>query len=170
MFVVKRFQKNIHLKEKPIVVNNVVLKHYIRSINRKVEQNRRNSAIDYFILFSFYFLIAKDIVCLRINENDHQLRLYLFDLTLFMGGVKHFTMYAMILAWTAASLLFKYFHLSRDKKLMQWVEILEYITGMKELNSFTHPLLTPEQEDVLKYCMKLAVQAGNIIVTFASKL
>ena len=169
MFIVKRLQKDIHLKEKPIVVNSVVVKHFIRSVERNIEENRKNSATDYFILFGFYFLIVKDIVCLRINESDHQTRLYLFDLTLFMGGVKHFTMYAMILTWSAASLIFQYFHLTRDKKLMKWVEILEYITGSKALVAFTRPLLSRDQQDVLKYSSKLMMRATRVVITLLSK-
>ena len=154
----------IRLQKKPIVVNNFLLNYYVRSVRRKVEQNHKNSVFDYIVFLGFYLTISVFVICLMIDSNNMKARLYLFDLTIIVEGLRHYTHYFLILTWTGASLMYKYFHLTRDNKLMKWVEIFEYMIGQKSLADFTkHLILTSKQENLLKIFAKIMV---NSIIQF----
>ena len=104
---------------------------------------------------AFYVMITVLIMCLMIEENNMRYRLYLFDRTLIFGGLRQYTLYLLISGWTGGLFNYKYFHLNKENKLMKWVEIFEYINGSKALIDFTHPMLSPEQEDLVKFGSKV---------------
>ena len=145
----------IRLQKKPIVVNNFLMNYYVRSVRRKVDGNDKNSVKEYLVLIAFYLTITVFIICLMIDENNLRGRLYLFDITLILGGLRQFTLYLLIFAWTGGSFIYKYFHLTKDSKVMEWIEIFDYFKGDKALADFTHPMLSPEQEDLVKFGSKV---------------
>ena len=160
--------KFIDRKDKPIVVNNVIANHCVGSVRGRINTNKKNLIINYILLLFFYFIISKEISCLFIEESDLKSRINVFDLTLFFGGVRVYTSYVMILAWSAASMLFKFIHLNNDKRLMKWIEIFEYINGRKTLSKITQIILTPAQEDMLKYCCQINVKCATITISLLS--
>ena len=153
----------IRFQKKPIVVNNFLFSYYIRSVRRKVNQDNKNSVIDYIVLFGFYFIITVLGMCLMIDENNMRARLYLADRTVIIGGLRHFTLYIIIFAWTGGSFIYIYLHLTEDNKVMKWIEIFEYFQGSKALIDFTHLTLTSEKEDKIKFCAKITVNVTFIL-------
>ena len=169
MIILRHLEKNIENKEKPIVVNNIVVNNYLSFVRMKTNNNQKNSFVNYLILLSFYFIIIIEITCVFIDEKDLKTRLYVFDLTLFFGGVRRYTSYVMILAWSGASMLFKSLHMTRNNRLMKWIEIFEYINGTKSLEIFNLPILRPADEKLLKYWFKINIKCATITMSIICK-
>ena len=148
-------------------MNNVVVNHCISSVKRRIN-NGKNSVIDYILFLSFYHIVIKEIICLFIDDKDMTTRLNVFNLSLFFGGVQRYTSYVMILAWSGASMLFKFIHLTSDNRLMKWIEIFEYINSSKTLDKLTGVKLTPDKEDMLKYFCHINTKFVSITVLLLS--
>ena len=53
---------------------------------------------------------------------------------------------------------------------MKWIEIFEYINGIMTLIDFTHPMLTPKQEDLVKFVAKVIVNMTFMVFPLVGKL
>ena len=160
----------IRLQKKPIVVNNFLLNYYVRSVRRKVDQNHKNSVFDYIVLFGFFLTITVFGICLKTDDNNMKARLYLFDITLMIGGLRQYTLYILILIWTFSSLQYKYFHLTRDNKMMKWLDVLDYIIGRKTLADLAHLEITEEQDNFFKFIAKISVNVSVTLFILIGKL
>ena len=114
-----------------VKMNNILIDSYLRKINQKLFANKKPSIFEY-ILFSFYFIqIIHQFICLHVN--DHATRLYLFDLNLFIGGIRQYNSSLFIFGSIFGLFMFKYIHFSTDKRLMKWIEVLELIREENDL-------------------------------------
>ena len=116
----------------PVIgVKNIVINTYLRQTVRKLYQNKKPSIWEYFQFYNYFLLIIKEIVCIYFFE-DKRLRLYLCDVTLFIGGVRQFNRIVIILGSVMSLYMFKVLHFTTDVRLMKWIELFQVINGTKD--------------------------------------
>ena len=108
-------------------MRNLLIDNYLNEFNRKQLNNKKASISEWIRVFIYFAVIIREIVCLNIN--DKQSRLYLADITLFIGGIRQFNHYTFIIYFTFALVILKLFHFSSDKHLMSWIKLLEVFNG-----------------------------------------
>ena len=115
----------------PVIgVKNIVIDTYLRQTVRKLYQNKKPSIWEYLLFYNYFVLVIKEIICIYLE--DKRLRLYLFDVTLFIGGVRQFNRIVNILGFVFALYLFKVLHFTTDVRLMKWIELFQVINGTKD--------------------------------------
>ena len=92
-------------------------------------KNKKPSIGEYFVFFSYFVVIISEIVCLYLE--DKGTRLYLWDVALFIGGIRQYSAMVIIFAFIFAIFAFKYFHFTTDGRLMKWIELIEVINGTR---------------------------------------
>lgn len=114
----------------PFVVKNILVDTYLDHTNKKLNYNKKPLVIEYIIPMCYILQLIKTLVCLRLN--DIQLRLYLFDETLFLGGIRQYNTYGLIILCIFGLYMFKHLHLNFDKRQMKWIVMLEVIRGKSD--------------------------------------
>ena len=113
-----------------IGVKNIVIDTYLRQTVRKLYQNKKPSLREYLLFCNYFLIIIKELICIHLE--DKRLRLYLFDVTLFIGGVRQFNSLFIILACVMAMVIFKSLHFTTEVRLMKWIELFQVINGTKD--------------------------------------
>ena len=116
--------------DKPLI-KNILVDTYMRHTNRKLHLKKKPSFIEYLAYYSFIMVIIDHIICL--NLSDPKLRLYLFDSTLFLGGIRQYNNFVIIITNFMAFCMFKLLYISPDKRLNVWIDIYEVIIGEDRL-------------------------------------
>ena len=118
---------------------------------KKQLNNKKASISEWIRVFIYFVVIIREIVCLNIY--DKQSRLYLADITLFIGGIRLFNHYIFIIYFIFALVILKLFHFSRDKRLMSWIKLLEVFNGRLDHRSlvFTRNLDFNKIKSVTKF-------------------
>ena len=107
--------------------SNIVIDSYLNQINRKHLNNKKSSITEWFLFSLFFVHIFKDILCIYLS--DQIIRLYLCDLTLFVGGVRQFYSYIFINGFVMVAVIFMYYQLSDPKQLKLIFKPLEVVRG-----------------------------------------
>ena len=131
------------------VEKNIFFNHYLNLINNNLNKSHKKSIFDYILFICFVLMIIKEIICLQVI--DRQTRIYLLDITLFLGGIRQYNAFVFILMWFCSLYSFKHIHLTKDKNLMQWVEVLEIINGTVNTNSIT--IIDISEQELKKFRM-----------------
>ena len=132
---------------RPVIeVKNIVIDTYLRQTVRKLYQNKKSSFREYLLFFNYFLIIIREIVCIHLE--DKTLRLYLFDVTLFIGGVRQFNSLFVFLVCVMGIYTFKIIHFSTDVRLMKWIELFQVINGTKDPASI---VLTKQKYHLVKF-------------------
>ena len=113
--------------DKPLIVGNILVDTYLRLINKKLFENKKPSLIEYLSYLSFIMVILNQMVCLRTMNN--QIRFWMMDPTLFIGGIRRYNNYVIIIVYFMALPIFKFFFISPDKSYIIWLEIIQFVRG-----------------------------------------
>ena len=93
----------------------------------KNNQHRSSKLIKYILFTSNILILVKECVCLM--TNDYQTRLYLYDLSLFLGGLRQFTNVFLILANFFSIKTFYNMYLRDDELKMKWLELIQVVVN-----------------------------------------
>ena len=151
---------------KKLLFTNLIFDYYISLIEKHLVTSKPRSLTKYIILFSFVVLILKDIHCLRVDAHDMETRLRLFDVSLFLGGIRHYTIYMLLLAYLLTAHLFKTFHLNPDKSQFTWTQIMNYLRGSTILDQIVSVTITEEKDKMFKLVARITYLV-TIIFGFA---
>ena len=110
-----------------IEVRYFLIDHYLDNLKRKLNYGRRTSLFELYLFLSYFVLIILTIVCLFVNDLD--IRLLLFDITLFIGGIRLYNSLLFILISMFGATMFMYLHFTNNHKLLKWTEPLEVFRG-----------------------------------------
>ena len=84
-----------------------------------------------------YMFIAIKLFITVYFDLSYETRIVLSDITVYMGGVRKYTNYAIFAAIFSALYFQKLFHFTTDRKLFVWIELFDMIRGLippKQLN------------------------------------
>ena len=139
------------------IIGNILVNSFIRIGKRKICENQKPLLIEYLVFISFIMIIINQLVCLRLT--DPHIRLYLFDMTLFIGGIEQYNSYVIIILSFMALAIFTTFHITTDKRLIMWVNIYEMIRGTAHFER--HPLFIRNKEHLPE--IRLFTEFANIV-------
>ena len=122
----------------------------------KNPQSLKIILIKYILLNSFILMIVRELLCLF--SPDETTRLYLFDLSLFVGGIRQFTSMFMIFGLSFSVVLFKLLFLPRNEKYSKWTEIIAAVIGENNPGDFI----------ILKHDFAKLIKLKNIYTKFVS--
>ena len=100
---------------------NYLLDIYMNYLDTKVEKGK-NGKTEYVILFFFIGLIVLTIVTFTID--DLETRIMLFDLTIPFGGNRIYNTLTTVIGAMLGLIIFKYYHVTTDKRIIFWTEIV----------------------------------------------
>ena len=101
---------------------NYLLDIYLNYLDKKVEKGK-NGKTEYVILFLYLGLIVLTIVTFTID--DLETRLMLFDATIPLGSHRIYNTLTTLMSAIVGLVIFKYIHLTTDKNIMFWTEIVD---------------------------------------------
>jgi hypothetical protein len=110
-------QNRNEFKEKSYFIN-----YYFNSLNRRLYANKRPLIRDYLIIVLYYIQCLKYFMMLFI-EFDYEIRLILFDFSLFIGGIEKYNTIICILGYLLAAYLHKLLYLKSSKHVI-WIKLL----------------------------------------------
>ena len=141
----------------------LVIEFFLESMENNQKSSKVKSAIKFIIMFSFMFLIMSLLHLLRVDPRDIDHRLKWFDPSLVLGGVRHYTIYMFILAWSFGAFAFQCFHMNSDPKRFKcWIDGLSIIKGVKSVEVWTILPVTEDDLGKLRLFMKIICSIGLI--------
>ena len=106
-------------------IKHFFIDHYLDYLNKKP---LLIASLEY-VLFFVYILAMINITLCYLWAHDVESRLMWFDFTLYIGGIRLYDTIILILGSILGASLFKYFHLTNDKSLFKWTDILRVFKG-----------------------------------------
>ena len=129
--------------------------------------------IKYFEFYLFTFLlISLSLMILTYMVKDYEMRLILFDWSIFIGGIRIYNTALFILAITLAIMNFYLFHFETDDvEIFKWIKLLKILSGWTPLNLYTHsPFIIEEARNICNilnktfiFVMVLQIIMGELI-------
>ena len=110
------------MEVKHVLTKNYLLDYYLNNLDKKVEKGK-NSKTEYIILFLYLGLIVLTIV--TFNIDNLETRLMLFDITIPFGSHRIYNTFAFVIVEILGLVIFKYYHLTTDKRTIFWTVIAE---------------------------------------------
>ena len=148
---------------KHVLTKNYLLDYYLNNLDKKVEKGK-NSKSEYIILFLYLGLIVLTIV--TFNIDNLETRLMLFDITIPLGSHRIYNTLAIVIAEMLGLVIFKYYHLTTDKNIMFWTEILDIFR--QKYSRWTIPFKLMLND--LRKILKLAEIFNMMILIFGGGL
>ena len=118
--------------EQSFILKNILIDSYLKVINKKLN-NKKHSFIEYLVFCLYVFMILKELTLLRVDH--YKTRLYWLDVTLFIGGIRQYNSYVIIVGSVFGLTAFKYLHFDPKPRLMQLIEVLQVFRGRADPNS-----------------------------------
>ena len=109
-----------------MILNFNVMNSYLNYLDKKLAKGK-NYLIEYVILFLFLGLITLTMVTFTIDNLET--RLILFDISIAFGTNRIYNLILIIFTEILGLVVFKYFHLTTDKLLLFWIEIVNIFRG-----------------------------------------
>ena len=113
------------------------------------------------LILNYLFLIIKEILCM--NTIDTTTRLYLFDIALFIGGVRQYNNFVNIIVYLLGLYLFAKLHTTRDESLMRWTQLFRVLRGECQPSTMTLFKFNMHKFDLFVRLSKLFYRISLII-------
>lgn len=104
---------------KMIINGKYVLKLYCKYVENNCH---KHILVKYFLFSTFFLMIIKEVKCM-LSDNE-MTRFYLFDLSIFVGGIRQYIGMAMLFWSVFSATLFKILFLPNNKSNLKWTQLL----------------------------------------------
>ena len=142
-----------------------LLEIYLKYLDKKIEKGKHDKT-EYVIFLIYLGLIILTIVTLTIN--DLETRLMLFDITIPFGSHRIYNTILSVIFEIYGLALFKYIHLTTDKKIMFWTEIVDIYRQKYSRSTIPFKLLITDLPKIIKlaeifktFCLLFLIYAGK---------
>ena len=114
--------------------HNRIIEFNLNGFRKRLDKTERRKILllAHIINLSYLFMIFKYGISLIIDF-DFEIKLYLYDLSVILGGIPKYNVIYLIFVWILGLFMNFKFHLSSDKNVKQLLEIFDGICGQNKI-------------------------------------
>ena len=149
-------------------IKNNIIDKYLDEVNNNNENNQSFRYYEYFIIFCYYLNLIKLIYCLN---KSNEIRLLLFDISIFTGGLQQYSSITFIIGCNFAALLFRILHMNKNKNLFKWIQLFEALSGRispQSIDIYSELYDEKETQQLFSFA-KIIYKLSNIIYKIIGK-
>ena len=113
--------------------NNYLIDRYLDEIKRKINLKQKPNKYEYFVYYCYYLNVIKFLYC---YSCDYEMKLYLYDISYFMGGIHEFNCISFIFGCILGAIIDKYLHLNSAQSDFECIKVLLFILGHIDQNPY----------------------------------
>ena len=151
------------------LAKNYLINNYLTDLYNKTKFNQKPKLYEYLLIICFHSNILKFIYCLNKSQ---EIRLSLFDISLFFGGIQEYNSIILIIGCNVGALFYISFYMKCDYNLFKWTQIVDSINGQispQSIDIYKH-IYNSEDFQKLYLFEKLINKFANILYLILSEL
>ena len=121
-------------KFKSQTTENFLIDFYLKRFQKRYENNETTKTIIIYYLMNlcFVLMLFKYVLCLFVRF-DYQTSLYLYDLSVLLGGIPRYNLILMICVWILGLYLNIKFTSKPDKSYLEFSKLFDLISGRNHM-------------------------------------
>jgi len=159
------------MSEQTEIVKYYVINKYLDSLNKRFDAQERPLTLfkEYCIILLYAFQTIKFFVMLFINFENYEVRLLLFDISLFMGGIEKYNTFIFFCGSIFGAYLHKMLYLTTSKKFLFWTQSIYMATGSVSPFELVSYFKDRSIANKFIYHSKLIFKISNLLVSISCK-